>query len=171
MEPLLHIVLDRPKIAGNIGALVRLCAATGSALHVCGPLPFDDGPLPEMRRSGLDYWRFARVHFHQNISRCLELFPLEPWLIEVGGTKSPSEVSLHRGDLVVLGPEDGSISSGLMEQYSKRVLTLPKLDFARSYNMAQCASAVVFEAVRQTGGVVDLRDEILDEVDSPTLCS
>lgn len=157
MKPLLHVVLDRPKIAGNIGALVRLCAGTGAALHVCGPLPFEGSQPPDMRRSGLDYWRFAQVHFHRDITRCLPLLSEEPWLVEVGGQQNPWDVSLNQGSVVVLGPEDGSISPGLMEKHSHRLLTLPKLNFARSFNLAQCASAVVFEAVRQNGGVVDGR--------------
>jgi len=69
VEPLLHVVLDRPAIAGNVGAAVRLCAATGAALHVCGSSL--DPQDREMWRSGLDYWPRARVHFHDDVHRCL----------------------------------------------------------------------------------------------------
>lgn len=146
-DPIVHIVLDRPKIAGNIGAIVRLAAATGAALHVCGPLPFH-GNDPHMRRAGLDYWADARVHFHQSLDRCLALLGRPPWVVEVGGTQRPWDVRISRGDVVVLGPEDGSVPAELCEDRA-RLLTLPTRPQMRSMNLAQCTAVVVFEAIRQ----------------------
>lgn len=157
MKPLLHVVLDRPKIAGNIGAIARVCAGTGAALHVCGPLVFETKQVAQIHRPGLDYWPFAQVHFHHDVHRCLALLPGDPWLIEVGGEQGPHDALLERGGIVVFGPEDGSVSDSLMSTYQDRILTLPKLDFVRSFNLAQCVSAVIFEGTRQQGGVVDPR--------------
>ena len=153
-EPLLHVVLDRPRIAGNVGAVVRLVAATGAALHICGELPFAPTNR-KMWRAGLDYWASARVHFHADLARCLALLGRAPWVIEVGGQRVPWEVPLGRGDVVVLGPEDGSVEAAVVAAHRDRLLTLPKREVARSYNVGQCAAAVVFEAVRQQGGVVE----------------
>jgi tRNA (cytidine/uridine-2'-O-)-methyltransferase len=145
--PLLHVVLDRPAIAGNVGAAVRLCAATGAALHVCGSSL--DPQDRSMWRSGLDYWPRARVHFHDSLQRCLALLGKPPWVVEVGGALAPWDAELAQGDVVVLGPEKGSVEAAVVDLHRDRVVTLPQRPGIRSLNLAQCAAVVVFEAVRQ----------------------
>lgn len=147
LDPWLHVVLDRPRIAENVGAVARLGAVTGVAVHACGPFLF--GPADKkMRRAGLDYWADARIHFHQDLFRCLALLERRPWIVEVGGERAPWEVSFAPGDVVVLGPEDGSVAGALLED-RERILTLPGRPGLRSLNVAQCAAVVVFEALRQ----------------------
>jgi tRNA (cytidine/uridine-2'-O-)-methyltransferase len=156
---ILHLVLDRPAIAGNVGACVRLCAATGVALHVCASEL--DASDRAMWRAGLDYWPEARVHFHRSLARCLGLLGAagaRPFLIEVGGDKAPWDAALARGSVVVLGPEKGSVPSWLLEAHRDRVLTLPQRPGVRSLNLAQCAAVVVFEALRQQRGPSPPRD-------------
>ena len=53
-EPL-NIVLVEPSIPPNTGNISRLCAATGSRLHLVEPLGFDISDK-QVRRAGLDYW-------------------------------------------------------------------------------------------------------------------
>lgn len=147
-NPTLHLVLDRPRIAGNIAAIVRLSVATQCALHVCGPLLFEEGDKTKWR-AGLDYFFGARVHFHQNLSRALALFKAPPWLLEVGGKMTPWEVNLKNGDVVVLGPETASIDQTIIEAFPERLITLPQLGPVRSLNLAQCAAAVCYLALGQ----------------------
>lgn len=146
--PLLHVVLDRPAIAGNVGACARLVAATGCALHVCGSEL--DPQDREMWRAGLDYWAHAEVHFHRSLARCLALLAPSPFVVEVGATRAPWDAPLGRGSVIVLGPEKGSVDDAVLEPARRddRVLTLPMVA-GRSLNLAQVAAAVVFEAVRQ----------------------
>lgn len=147
-EPLLHVVLDRPAIAGNIGACARLVAAAGAALHVCGTGL--DPSDRELWRAGLDYWVHARVHFHRSLARCLALLPPMPFVVEVGAQRAPWDAPLGRGTVVVLGPENGSVDDTVLgpARADDRVLTLPMVA-GRSLNLAQVAAAVVFEAARQ----------------------
>lgn len=151
-DVVLHVILDRPAIAGNVGACVRLCAGAGAALHVCGSEL--DPQDREMWRAGLDYWPAARVHFHRSLERCLSILlgPGErPWIVEVGGERTPWDADLRRGAVVVLGPEKGSVDASLVQAHRERVLTLPQRPGIRSLNLAQCAAVVVFEALRQQG--------------------
>jgi tRNA (cytidine/uridine-2'-O-)-methyltransferase len=146
-SPVLHVVLDRPAIAGNVGACVRLCAAANAALHVCGStLQADDRAL---WRAGLDYWPQARVHFHQSLQRCLQLLPGTPFVVEVGGQLRPWDAALTRGSIIILGPEQGSVNEDVQQQLRDRIITLPTASGIRSLNLAQCAAVMVFEAVRQ----------------------
>ncbi|HXW53128.1 MAG TPA: TrmH family RNA methyltransferase [Myxococcota bacterium] len=148
LNPTLHLVLDRPRIAGNIAAIVRLAVATQCALHVCGPLVFDPKDKTKWR-AGLDYFFGARVHFHLSLSRCLRLLNKPPWLLEVGGEHAPWEIRLEPSDVVVLGPETSSIEQAVIEEYPGRIITLPQLGPVRSLNLAQCAAVICFEALRQ----------------------
>src|SRR3954468_15200383 len=52
---MLHVALWEPEIPPNTGNIARLCAATGTALHLVGRLGFrlDDRHL---KRAGCDYW-------------------------------------------------------------------------------------------------------------------
>lgn len=152
-SPLLHIVLDRPCIAGNIAAIVRLSVATQCALHVCGPLVFDNQDKTKWR-AGLDYFFGARVHFHRSLERCLQILDRPLWLLEVGGNKSPWDVSLSAGNVVVLGPENGSIKENIQNIHKDRIITLPQAGPVRSLNLAQCAAIVTFEALRQNRNLI-----------------
>jgi tRNA (cytidine/uridine-2'-O-)-methyltransferase len=145
--PVLHVVLDRPAIAGNVGACVRLCAATDAALHICGSEL--DASDRELWRSGLDYWPKARVHFHHSLERCLTLLAVTPFVVEVGGSLKPWDAPLVRGSVVVLGPEKGSVEDAVQEANRSRIITLPQRPGIRSLNLAQCAAVMVFEAIRQ----------------------
>lgn len=146
--PTLHLVLDRPRIAGNIAAIVRMSVATQCAVHVCGPLVFEGGDKTKWR-AGLDYFFGARVHFHNDLARCLSLLNKEPWLLEVGGAITPWQAELEVSDVVVLGPETGSISAPVLNAHQERIITLPQWGPVRSLNLAQCAAIVTFEAIRQ----------------------
>jgi tRNA (cytidine/uridine-2'-O-)-methyltransferase len=148
LNPTLHLVLDRPRIAGNIAAIVRLATATQCALHVCGPLLFEEADKTKWR-AGLDYFFGARIHFHLNLMRCLALLKRSPWLVEVGGPHTPWQVELLDQDVVVFGPETASIDEAVMKVHSDRIITLPQFGPVRSLNLAQCAAAVCFEAIRQ----------------------
>ena len=61
-----HIVLYQPEIPPNTGNIIRLCANSGSALHLIHPLGFslDDKKL---RRAGLDYREWAAVREHVSL--------------------------------------------------------------------------------------------------------
>ncbi len=60
---MLHVALWEPEIPPNTGNVARLCAATGTRLHLIGRLGFrlDDRSL---RRAGLDYWPAVDVVRH-----------------------------------------------------------------------------------------------------------
>ena len=53
-----HIVLVEPEIPPNTGNIARLCAATGTPLHLVGPLGFSIEDK-DLKRAGLDYWQWV----------------------------------------------------------------------------------------------------------------
>ena len=65
------VILYEPEIPPNTGNIIRLCANTGTGLHLIEPLGFD---LEEkkLRRAGLDYREFVNVKTHASLAACLE---------------------------------------------------------------------------------------------------
>ena len=147
-NPLVNIVLDRPRIAANIASIARLSVGTASALHVCGPLVFESNDKTAWR-AGLDYFYGVRIHFHKSIDKCLQLLGKNPWLIETSGEKVVWQADFQTSDVIVFGPEDANIDENTMVKHQARILRLPQLGPVRSYNLAQCVAAVTFEAMRQ----------------------
>ena len=77
---MLHVALWEPEIPPNTGNIARLCAATGTRLHLIGRLGFrlDDRSL---RRAGLDYWHAVDVVRHvtfEDFERVMGEEPLPP---------------------------------------------------------------------------------------------
>lgn len=70
----MNVVLFQPEIPANTGNIIRLCANTGSQLHLIRPLGFvlDDKRL---LRAGLDYHEFVNIKLYNSIEECLEAMP------------------------------------------------------------------------------------------------
>src|SRR5580658_2693794 len=64
------IVLFQPEIPPNTGNVIRLCANSGSSLHLVKPLGFDLCDKA-VRRAGLDYDELASVEVHAGLEECL----------------------------------------------------------------------------------------------------
>ena len=60
---MIHVVLFQPEIAPNTGNIGRMCALTGSRLHLIHPLGFVINDR-NLRRAGMDYWKALDVHEH-----------------------------------------------------------------------------------------------------------
>ena len=145
-----HVVLYQPEIPPNTGNIIRLCANTGSTLHLVHPLGFDLDDR-RLRRAGLDYREFARVQEHASLQACLdEVQPPRVWALSTRGTRSYAAVSYRANDALLFGPETRGLPAELLQQLgSKQVLRVPMLPDSRSLNLSNAVAAVVFEAWRQ----------------------
>ena len=145
-----HVVLYQPEIPPNTGNIIRLCANTGSTLHLVHPLGFDLDDR-RLRRAGLDYREFARVQEHASLQACLdEVQPPRVWALSTKGTRSYAAVSYQANDALLFGPETRGLPAELLQQLgSKQVLRVPMLPDSRSLNLSNAVAAVVFEAWRQ----------------------
>ncbi|OHC91010.1 MAG: tRNA (uridine(34)/cytosine(34)/5-carboxymethylaminomethyluridine(34)-2'-O)-methyltransferase TrmL [Sideroxydans sp. RIFOXYB12_FULL_59_6] len=69
-----NIILFQPEIPPNTGNIIRLCANTGSQLHLIRPLGFDLDDK-HLRRAGLDYHEYASVRVYDTLVECLDTLP------------------------------------------------------------------------------------------------
>ena len=147
-----HVVLYQPEIPPNTGNIIRLCANTGSALHLIHPLGFeiDDRKL---RRAGLDYREFASLSEHASLQDFQKTVkPARLWGISTRGERNYSDVSYQPGDAFLFGPETRGLPKSLIDELDEaHVLRLPMVSNSRSLNLSNAVAVVVYEAWRQLG--------------------
>jgi len=148
----LNIVLYEPEIPPNTGNIIRLCANTGTRLHLVRPLGFelDDKRL---RRAGLDYEEWASVAVHPDWPTCVEtLAGSTLYTFSTRATKTYSEARFKEGDSLVFGPETRGLPQALLDSLPpEQRLRIPMLDHSRSLNLSNAAAVVVYDAWRQLG--------------------
>lgn len=152
--PPLRVVLVEPEIPPNTGNIARMCAATGSELHLVEPMGFTISDA-KLKRAGLDYWDSIHPVVHPSLASFLEgRDPARLFLFSTGATRSYLEADYAPGDALVFGAETRGLPDSLLEQFPDRVYGIPiRTDHVRSLNLSSAAAIVVYEALRQ----MDLR--------------
>jgi len=147
-----HVVLYQPEIPPNTGNIIRLCANTGSALHLIHPLGFvlDDRKL---RRAGLDYRERASVHEHDSLDAFNKAVrPARLWAVSTKGACCYSEPRYEAGDAFLFGPETRGLPDEVLQAMDRNaVLRVPMIANSRSLNLSNSVSILVYEAWRQQG--------------------
>jgi len=147
-----HVILHEPQIPPNAGNAIRLCANTGSTLHLVQPLGFsvDDA---QVRRAGLDYHDMARVRVHGSLGDCLDsLQGVRVFAMETSGGRLYTEEAYQPGDAFLFGRETVGLPAAVLTGFPPaRVLRLPMVAGNRSLNLSNAVAVVVFEAWRQNG--------------------
>ncbi len=145
----MHVVLVEPQIAPNTGSIIRLCANTGTTLHLVEPLGFalDDARL---RRGGLDYHEFADVTLHPDVDTARATLNGRWFVFSAAGTQRFTDVEYRVDDVFVFGTERTGLSANVLgDPRNQRTLTIPMRPTSRSINLANAVSIVVYEAWRQ----------------------
>lgn len=145
------IVLYRPEIAANVGAIGRTCVAAGARLWLVRPLGFrlDDR---HRRRAGLDYWE----HLDFTVVDDLASVIADPtigrlWLFTTRARRLYTEADYLPGDALVFGPESRGLPDRLLNEYPDATVRIPIRPEARSLNLANAVAIGLFEALRQIG--------------------
>lgn len=152
----MRLSLYQPDIAQNVGSLVRLTACLATPLDIIEPcgFPFD---LKRIRQSALDYGEHAAITRHSSWERFL-VFLSEEYqssrlvLLTTKGSEYYHRVSYHADDILLMGRESAGVPDAVAERADLRV-RIPIQAKTRSLNVAQAASIVLSEALRQTGGL------------------
>ena len=155
LMPLLNVVLHQPDIPQNTGNIGRTCVAVGAKLWLVRPLGFrlDDRSL---KRAGMDYWQHLDWEAIDSLEEVERRLPGVPtWCIEESGTRPVWEASFGPGDVLLFGSETRGLPGRVLEADPSRTLFLPMRREVRSLNLASTVNTVVYEAVRQFGGLPD----------------
>jgi tRNA (cytidine/uridine-2'-O-)-methyltransferase len=146
------VILYEPEIPPNTGNIIRLCANTGTALHLVEPLGFD---LEEkrLRRAGLDYREFVNVRTHSSLDACLAALDWPRlFALSTRNALRYDQAMFREGDAFLFGPETRGLPQEVLHSLPpEQRLRLPMRAGNRSLNLSNAAAVVVFEAWRQLG--------------------
>ncbi len=154
-DPPFQVVLVEPDIPPNTGSIGRLCAATGSWLHLVGPLGFRLTDRA-VRRAGLDYWDAVTILRHPHFEAFLEsLNPAQHVLLfSTRGQRSYLHADYRPGDALVFGNEHRGLPESLLETFREQTYGIPiQTQNVRCLNLANAVSIVLYEALRQVQGI------------------
>jgi tRNA (cytidine/uridine-2'-O-)-methyltransferase len=148
-----HIALLEPEIPPNTGNIIRLCVATGAALHIIGRAGF---PLGErtVRRAAVDYWDEVVLYRHAT----LEEFESSRgegriFCYSVRAAISYTRAEYQPGDSLLFGCESTGLPASVVARYGDRALCIPMPGGkVRSLNLANAVGIVLYEALRQVHG-------------------
>ncbi|MEG0920090.1 MAG: tRNA (uridine(34)/cytosine(34)/5-carboxymethylaminomethyluridine(34)-2'-O)-methyltransferase TrmL [Comamonas sp.] len=149
-----NVVLVEPEIPPNTGNVIRLCANTGSRLHLVEPLGFSMEDR-YMRRAGLDYHEYAATQRHANWQAFLDTMQPAPdrmFVMTTHGSSPAFDIQFKPGDWLIFGCETRGLPAALRDSFplSQRV-RLPMVVGQRSLNLSNAVAVTVFEAWRQNG--------------------
>jgi len=148
--PPLQVALIEPEIPPNTGNIARLCAATGTRLHLVGRLGFrlNDARL---RRAGLDYWDAVDLERHADPATMFQrVAPAPCYFFSTRGNVNYTSVRYQPGATLVFGCETRGLPEELLDAHPGRVIGIPmQSDRVRSLNLANAVAIVLYEALRQ----------------------
>jgi len=145
----IKIVMVEPEIPGNTGNIIRLCANTGTELHLVGPLGFflDNR---EMIRAGLDYKEFCSLRKYvdwdefwkkesPNIDQC--------YAFTTKAKRSAFDIKkLEKEAWLFFGAESKGLSGPQKKMfYEKHLLRIPMVRESRSLNLSNSVAVVLYK--------------------------
>jgi tRNA (cytidine/uridine-2'-O-)-methyltransferase len=147
----INIVLVEPEIPQNTGNIARTCAATGSALHLVGPLGFsiEDRYL---KRAGLDYWSLVNLTYYDSLEHFFTVNKGGHFLFcSTKAQKAYHEITYPDNSFILFGKETKGLPEPLLHEHYESCLRIPMLKSIRSLNLSNSVAIVLYEALRQEG--------------------
>ncbi len=155
MAGIMQIVLFEPEIPPNTGNIARLCAATGTALHLVEPLGFrlDNRYL---KRAGLDYWPNVNLNVWPDWEAFAERGLGGGRLVCTTARDGSAAVPLQRfaftrHDCLVFGPETRGLGPDILARSSHCVRIPMRAGKVRSLNLSTAAGIVLYAALTGCG--------------------
>ena len=149
-------MLVHPQIPPNTGNVARLCAVTGSRLHLIAPLGFRVTDK-DLRRAGLDYWDKVHVRTWESFDELCTEEKLDEARVHLftgritPATRSLWDARFSPGDWLILGEEARVLPDDVLERFPSRWVRVPMISepSARSLNLSTCTGIALYEALRQ----------------------
>ncbi len=146
----MHVVLVNPEIAGNTGNIIRLCANTGTSLHLVEPIGFSlEDKL--LQRAGLDYHDLAEVQRHETWTACRSALSGRTWwALTSRASQSYAHVPMGLHDVLVYGCESTGLPNDVLREFPpEHRVRIPMRPNNRSLNLANSVALVVYDVWRR----------------------
>ena len=147
---MLDLILYQPEIPPNTGNIIRLCANTGTRLHLIHPLGFlltGKG----LKRAGLDYGSLVEISEHSSFDDFLvETRSKRIIAFSTKGKTPYTDIKFKQGDALIFGPETRGLPHEVLRAaYCNGIARVTMKKNSRSLNLSNTVSVVVYEAMRQ----------------------
>lgn len=146
-----QIVLVQPQIPPNTGNIARTCAATGTELHLVGPLGFEISDR-YLKRAGLDYWTYVDLHYHESLLEFQAHHQSRGgrWIgFSTSGSCSYIKFQFQRNDWLLFGRETTGLPPEVMKACDATLHIPMHQSGVRSLNLSVSVAIGLFEARRQ----------------------
>ena len=149
---MLDLILYQPEIPPNTGNIIRLCANTGTRLHLIHPLGFLLTGK-DLKRAGLDYGSLVEISEHSSFDDFLAETRSKRIIAFSTKGKTPyTDIKFKQGDALIFGPETRGLPQEVLRAaYCNEIARVPRKKNSRSLNLSNTVSVVVYEAMRQLG--------------------
>lgn len=148
-----QVVLVNPQIPPNTGNIARTCAATGTELHLVGPLGFEISDR-YLKRAGLDYWPYVKLHYHKTWEAFKNIHQERGGKLlgfSVRGSSNYIQFQFQPDDWLLFGSETTGLPDNVLSACNAR-LHIPMAEpGVRSLNLSVSVAIGLFEARRQLG--------------------
>jgi tRNA (cytidine/uridine-2'-O-)-methyltransferase len=148
-----QVVLVNPQIPPNTGNIARTCAATGTELHLVGPLGFEISDR-YLKRAGLDYWPYVKLHYHKTWEAFKNIHQERGGKLlgfSVRGSSNYIQFQFQPDDWLLFGSETTGLPPNVLSACNA-TLHIPMAEpGVRSLNLSVSVAISLFEARRQLG--------------------
>ena len=148
----MNIVFLNPEIPTNTGNIGRTCVLTNTKLHLIKPLGFS---LEDkyIKKGGLDYWEKVQLFIWEDFDHFykenIENKDANLYFATTKTNQKYSDVKFQKNDYIMFGPESKGIPEDILNKYKEYNITIPMIPMGRSINLANSASIILYEALRQ----------------------
>lgn len=143
----LKIVLVEPEIPHNAGNIARLCAATGTALHLVRPLGFILSDK-HFKRAGMDYVQHVAITVHNDLPSLFQVIGTDPVIVTSGlGGQPLWSTRFAPNTWIFLGKESAGLPTSLLAAHP--TVQIPMQPETRGLNLSTSVGIVLYEALRQ----------------------
>lgn len=148
----MNIVFLNPEIPTNTGNIGRTCVLTNTKLHLIKPLGFS---LEDkyIKKGGLDYWEKVQLFIWEDFDHFykenIENKDANLYFATTKTNQKYSDIKFQKNDFIMFGPESRGIPEEILNKYKEYNITIPMIPMGRSINLANSASIILYEALRQ----------------------
>ncbi|HEY9696433.1 MAG TPA: tRNA (cytidine(34)-2'-O)-methyltransferase [Trichocoleus sp.] len=148
-----QVVLVHPQIPPNTGNIARTCAATGTPLHLVGPLGFEISDR-YLKRAGLDYWPYVDLHYHPSLKDFIASYQQQTgrWIgFSKSGSSNYAALQYRADDWLLFGCETLGLPAEVLDACHETAYIPMAQPMVRSLNLSVSVAIGLFEARRQLG--------------------
>ncbi|MFA5633576.1 MAG: TrmH family RNA methyltransferase [Candidatus Dojkabacteria bacterium] len=150
----IHIVLDNIRSVFNVGSIFRSADGAGSVekIYLCGITSNIDNPKLEKTALGaIDMVKSEHYDTTQDALEEIQEQKIPIYSVEIREDAEDFQKITYPDELaIVFGHEKKGVSEEIVDKYCDRKIMIPMRGMKESLNVANCATAILYEITRNS---------------------